>query len=40
MDLLKGNTVIGKVGDQILFYPGIQFVMAKGRVWAIWLVQK
>ena len=40
MDMLKGRTLIGKVGDKVLFYPGIQFVFAKRRVWAIWLVQK
>ena len=38
IDLVKGTitdgspVVIGKVGDKVLFYPGIQFVFAKGRV--------
>ena len=40
IDLRKGETVIGKVGDKVLFYPGIQFVFAKQRVWAIILVEK
>ena len=40
IDLLKGETVIGKVGDKVLFYPGIQFVFARQRVWAIILVKK
>ena len=46
IDLVKGTTtngspvVIGKVGDKVLFYPGIQFVFAEGRVWAIILVMK
>ena len=40
IDLKKGDTVIGKVGDKVLFYPGIQFVFAKQRVWAIILVKK
>jgi hypothetical protein len=40
IDLTKGDTVIGKVGDKVLFYPGIQFVFAKQRVWAIILVKK
>ena len=40
IDLTKGETVIGKVGDKVLFYPGIQFVIAKQRVWAIILVKK
>jgi len=40
IDLTKGETVIGKVGDKVLFYPGIQFVFAKRRVWAIILVPK
>jgi len=40
IDLTKGETVIGKVGDKVLFYPGIQFVFAKQRVWAIILVRK
>ncbi len=40
IDLTKGDTVIGKVGDKMLFYPGIQFVFAKQRVWAIILVKK
>ena len=46
IDLAKGTTsdgnpvVIGKVGDKVLFYPGIQFVFAKQRVWAIILVKK
>jgi hypothetical protein len=40
IDLAKGDTVIGKVGDKVLFYPGIQFVFAKQRVWAIILVKK
>jgi len=40
IDLKKGETVIGKVGDKVLFYPGIQFVFAKQQVWAIILVRK
>jgi len=40
IDIRKGPTVIGKVGDKVLFYPGIQFVFAKQRVWAIILVKK
>jgi len=40
IDLKKGETVIGKVGDKVLFYPGIEFVFAKQQVWAIILVRK
>jgi hypothetical protein len=46
MDLAKGTTesgnpvVFGKVGDKVLFYPGIEFVFSKQRVWAILLVPK
>ncbi|HMD18351.1 MAG TPA: hypothetical protein VKH18_16910 [Terriglobales bacterium] len=46
IDLTKGTTadgrpvVVGKVGDKVLFYPGIEFVFSKQRVWAIILVPK
>jgi hypothetical protein len=46
IDLVKGTSangtpeVIGKVGEKVLFYPGIEFVFAKQRVWAIILVPK
>ena len=46
IDLTKGTTVdgspvvVGKVGDKVLFYPGIEFVFSKQRVWAIVLVPK
>jgi hypothetical protein len=46
IDLAKGTTtngnpvVIGKIGDKVLFYPGIQVVFARQRVWAIILVPK
>ena len=46
IDLVKGTSangtpeVIGKVGDKVLFYPGIEFVFVKQRVWAIILVAK
>ena len=46
IDLVKGTTasgspeVIGTVGDKVLFYPGIEFVFSKQRVWAIILVPK
>jgi hypothetical protein len=46
IDLTKGTTVdgspvvIGKVGDKVLFYPGIEFVFSKQRVWAIILLPK
>jgi hypothetical protein len=46
IDLTKGTTVdgspvvVGKVGDKVLFYQGIQFVFAKQRVWAIILAPK
>ena len=46
IDLTKGTTMdgspvlVGKVGDKVLFYPGIEFVFSKQRVWAIILVPK
>ncbi len=40
IDLIKSETVIGKVGDKVIFYPGIHFVFVKQQVWAIVLVQK
>jgi len=46
IDLTKGTTVdgspvvVGKVGDKVLLYPGIEFVFSKQRVWAIVLVPK
>lgn len=46
IDLTKGTTadgsavVVGKVGDKVLFYPGIEFVFVKQRVWAIILRPK
>ncbi len=46
IDLTKGTTVdgspvvVGKVGEKVLFYPSIEFVFAKQRVWAIILVPK
>ncbi len=46
IDLTKGTTVdgspvvVGKAGDKVLFYPGIEFVFSKQRVWAIILVPK
>jgi hypothetical protein len=38
--LIKSETVIGKVGEKVLFYPGIQFVFAKQQVWAIMVTPK
>jgi len=39
MVLNKGqNEPIGVVGDRTLMYPGVLFVIAKGRVWAIEIV--
>ena len=46
IDLVKGTTTssspeaIGKVGDKVLFYPGIEFVFWKQKVWAIILMPK
>jgi hypothetical protein len=39
-DLIKSETLIGRVGDNVIFYPGIQFVFVKQRVWAIIVVPK
>jgi hypothetical protein len=39
MVLNKGtNEPIGAVGDRALMYPGVLFVIAKGKVWAIEIV--
>ena len=38
IDLIKSETVIGKVGDKVIFYPGIQFVFVRRQVWAIVVV--
>jgi hypothetical protein len=40
IDLIKSETVIGKVGDKVIFYPGVQFVFMKKQVWAIIVVPK
>ena len=40
IDIKKGPTVIGTIGEKVLFYPGIQFVFEKQRVWAIIVVKK
>jgi hypothetical protein len=39
-ELHKGTTAIGAIGEKTLAYPGIQFVIAKGKVWAIVIVPK
>jgi hypothetical protein len=36
--LRKGNVEIGTLGDRLLCYPGIRFVIAKDKVWAIEIV--
>ncbi len=36
--LQKGAEAVGAIGEKTLSYPGIQFVMAKGKVWAIVIV--
>jgi len=36
--LRKGTVPIGTVGDKVLAYPGIQFVMSRGKVWAVVIV--
>jgi hypothetical protein len=36
--LSKGDVPIGTIGDRILCYPGIRFVIVKDRVWAIEIV--
>jgi len=33
--LLKSETVIGSVGDHVLIYPGVEFVIYENKVWAI-----
>jgi hypothetical protein len=36
--LRKGDVEIGTLGDKVLCYPGIRFVIVKERVWAIVIV--
>jgi hypothetical protein len=36
--LRKGDVEIGTLGDRVLCYTGIRFVIVKGRVWAIEIV--
>lgn len=36
--LRKGDVEIGALGDRVWYYPGIRFVIVKGRVWAIEIV--
>jgi hypothetical protein len=36
--LRKGELEIGTVGERVLVYPGIRFVISKERVWAVVIV--
>ncbi len=35
MKLMKGDMVFGSIGDRILAYPGVEFVILHDKVWAI-----
>jgi hypothetical protein len=37
-ELDKGDSLVGSIGEKTLVYPGIQFVIAQRKVWAIVIV--
>jgi hypothetical protein len=38
--LRKGEADVGTLGDRVLAYPGVRFVISKGKVWAIVIVPR